>query len=306
MTGILSESYITIGSKFYETLLEFEVLSPGLLIFWPAAWSLTLVAMRTKMSPEEYGRQLAVFLLQTLVGYNVGNMWEKFASSPLYSVPKAFKVKAKASGVREQAQRTLFVVLAFEVAVFSILIWPLNRQAFWNAMLSLTAISVISPLLRRVSFWTQAALSLAMNWFLVVAWVANYDIDWPVLTTLLLASLSWSSHYDLYRSGDKQSKTSPPSTRNLLIILGYSLACIASLAAVGLVTRQDYPFFFLSVLGGATQLAWQVAMTDRNDPSSRLSAFVSNGTCFGPIVWSGLLINYLNGIESLSGATEFI
>lgn len=124
--------------------------------------------------------------------------------------------------------------------------------------------------------------------------------------TYLTSLYSWSSHYDLYRSGDRQSKTSSTSTRNLLIILGYSLACIASLAAVGLVTRQDYPFFLLSVLGGATQLAWQVAMTDRDDPSSRLSAFVSNGTCFGPIVWSGLLINYLNGTEGLSAAAEFI
>lgn len=129
-----------------------------------------------------------------------------------------------------------------------------------------------------------------------------------VFTILLyLTSLySWSSHYDLYRSGDKQSKTSSTSARNLLIILGYSLACIASLAAVGLVTRQDYPFFLLSVLGGATQLAWQVAMTDRDDPSSRLSAFVSNGTCFGPIVWSGLLINYLNGTEGLTAAAELL
>lgn len=48
--------------------------------------------MRTKMAPEEYGRQLAVFLLQTLVGYNVGNMWEKFAASTFPPIPSEFSI----------------------------------------------------------------------------------------------------------------------------------------------------------------------------------------------------------------------
>ena len=103
----MSVDTVAIGSKFYETLREFEVFSPGLLVFWPAgiiysvyqleasiltcidypAWSLTLVAMRTQMLPEQYGLQLAAFLLQTVVGYNVGNLWEKFAIGAFSPIP---------------------------------------------------------------------------------------------------------------------------------------------------------------------------------------------------------------------------
>lgn len=117
---------------------------------------------------------------------------------------------------------------------------------------------------------------------------------------------SWTIFYDTcYGMMDKKDdvKVGIKSTAlrfggsTRLILALFAAAAVAGLAAVGIISQQQYPFFVLSVGGAAGHLAYQVITIDFDNPKSCLACFVSNGTQLGYIVWTGLLVNYVHSVR---------
>ena len=50
--------------------------------------------------------------------------------------------------------------------------------------------------MKRITYWPQAWLGIAMNFGLVVAWVAiTNKVDFQLLTLLMVGSWGWTMHY---------------------------------------------------------------------------------------------------------------
>jgi 4-hydroxybenzoate polyprenyltransferase len=50
--------------------------------------------------------------------------------------------------------------------------------------------------MKRITYWPQAWLGIAMNFGLVVAWVAvTNEVDIQLLTLLMVGSWGWTMHY---------------------------------------------------------------------------------------------------------------
>ena len=55
--------------------------------------------------------------------------------------------------------------------------------------------------MKRITYWPQAWLGIAMNFGLVVAWVAvTNKFDIQLLTLLMVGSWGWTMHYGLFLS----------------------------------------------------------------------------------------------------------
>ena len=66
---------------------------------------------------------------------------------------------------------------------------------------------IIYPLMKRITYWPQAWLGIAMNFGLVVAWVAvTNEVNIQLLTLLMVGSWGWTMHYGQFSSPQHRKK----------------------------------------------------------------------------------------------------
>ncbi len=147
------------------------------------------------------------------------------------------------------------------------------------------------PLMKRVTWWPQAFLGLAFNWGAVMGWAAvRDDLAAPALV-LYGAGIAWTLGYDtIYAHQDKEddARIGVKSTALRLgdhsrpWIAGFYAATVAGIGTAGWLAGLN-PLFFLGLIVGAGQLAWQLRGWVLNDPADCLLRFKSNR-------WFGWLI----------------
>lgn len=116
----------------------------------------------------------------------------------------------------------VYLILQYVAGV--ILYLPYEGVAFWAAIAQLlplyvyrcassrsetkstgTCRFIVYPLMKRITYWPQAWLGIAMNFGVVVSWVAvTNKVDLQLLTLLMVGSWGWTMHYG--------SLSSSPST----------------------------------------------------------------------------------------------
>ncbi|KAI0065687.1 UbiA prenyltransferase [Artomyces pyxidatus] len=163
-------------------------------------------------------------------------------------------------------------------------------------------VPAVYPLLKRVTYWPQAWLGIAMNLVSLVVWTAlQADIS-PAALTLLLACWSWTLYYDtIYACQDKRDdiKAGVKSTALLFgkhiraVLSGFAALFVGALAAAGYLNHNGLPFYALGVGGAAVYLTRQLNTVDLDNVKSCLHAFEGNGFTFGTIVWLGLFADYV-------------
>jgi 4-hydroxybenzoate polyprenyltransferase len=149
--------------------------------------------------------------------------------------------------------------------------------------------------MKRVTYWPQAWLGIAMNFGLVVPWVAiTNELNVQLLTVLLVGLWGWTMHYGLslhplgrkgatdtvldtiYACQDRRDdiKVGVKSTAVMLgdFVRPFTFSCsvlfVATLAYAGILNDQTPYFFYVTVGGTSLHLLWQYATVDLDDPES--------------------------------------
>ncbi|KAI0056634.1 UbiA prenyltransferase [Artomyces pyxidatus] len=194
------------------------------------------------------------------------------------------------------------VFLVAHLATLLAMLWPANSLAWKIGMVSMFPLPAIYPLLKRITYWPQAWLGVAMNMAILVVWSALQNTISPAAIMLLAGCWSWTLYYDtIYACQDKRDdvKAGVKSTALLFggrirsVLSGFALLFVACFAAAGYLNGQGTPFYLLGVGGAAIHLFRQLHGVDLDDVKSCLIAFEKNGFSFGSIVWFGLFADYV-------------
>ncbi|RXW24603.1 hypothetical protein EST38_g1207 [Candolleomyces aberdarensis] len=288
----------------YLELIRIEKPTGTKLMFWPFAWGLTMAAYRTRIPLAHYGMNLlesliAAFILRSsactindIFDRKVDAGVERTRSRPLPSG----RISVLAATVY------LFVQYAMGIVFYASTLKGLALQV---ALFQLLPLFAIYPLLKRVTYWPQAWLGLAMNFGFISAWVATTGyFDIQVLTAGTIGCWCWTMLYDtVYACQDIKDdlKTGVRSTailfgswiRPLLVACGLGFA--AAMAVAGHINGQSSIYFFISVGGTFLHLIWQYMTVDLGIPKSCWDNLNRNGQ-LGWIIWGGLMLDYLRVI----------
>lgn len=148
--------------------------------------------------------------------------------------------------------------------------------------------------MKRITYWPQAWLGIAMNFGLVISWVAVTEkVDVRLLALLMVGSWGWTMHYGLslpsrityetdlkadtiYACQDRKDdvKVGVKSTAVLLgdFVRPFTFSCavlfVSTLAYAGVLNAQTPYFFYVTIGGTSLHLIWQYATVDLDSPDS--------------------------------------
>src|SRR5579862_4134500 len=179
--------------------------------------------------------------------------------------------------------RQAAVFMAAQLAVGAAILFSLNRISI---MLGVAVLALIAtyPFMKRITYWPQLFLGLNFNWGALLGWTAvTGSLSWPPLL-LYLGGICWTLGYDtIYahqdkeddaRIGVKSSALALGDKTRPFLFAAYAVAVLlwgAAGAAAGLGVAFD-----AALAAAASQLLWQAAHVDIDDPADCLARFRSN------------------------------
>ncbi|KAF8217501.1 UbiA prenyltransferase family [Mycena galopus ATCC 62051] len=217
-----------------------------------------------------------------------------------------FRDRPLPSGRISVQAATLYLTLQYALGVIFFCFME-RGLALWIGLFQLIPLFAIYPLLKRVTYWPQAWLGLAMNFGFVTAWISVAgSADYPVLYVAMASCWCWTMLYDtIYACQDIRDdiKAGVRSTailfgswiRPLLVLIGIVFATF--LAAAGAMNGQGASFFAVSIGGTVIHLTWQFQAVDLSVPDSCGENFKRNGR-LGWIIWGGLVLDYILAIHN--------
>ncbi|KAL1746897.1 UbiA prenyltransferase family [Schizophyllum fasciatum] len=266
----------------------------SLLIFWPFAWAMSMVARRLEIS-------VAVYFMSILYGLvPAGVIWNDIVDRDIDKHVERTKNRPLASG--RMSLHAAFALLFINLAVLLAALWPVNKPTWDYGLIATFIYPGIYPLMKRVTYWPQAWLGLAMNVGIPMAWTAVSQ-GIPASALILAAGTwSWTMWYDtIYACQDKKddAQVGVMSTallfggniRPVLAVLAGGFA--ASLALAGVANEQGLLYYAISVAGGVAYLLHLTTSVDVENPRSCAKVFYNSGVWLGALIYAGTLADYL-------------
>ena len=189
--------------------------------------------------------------------------------------------------------------MAAQLAVGAAVLFSLKPLCWWLGLGVLVLIGTY-PFMKRITYWPQLFLGLNFNWGALLGWAAvTGSLAWPPVF-LYLGGIFWTLGYDtIYAHQDKEDdarigvKSSALAlgerTRPFLFL--FYAAALALWAAAGIVMPLGF-LFWIGLAGAATQLAWQAARVNTEDPIDCLIKFHSN-RWVGWLLFAAILTGHL-------------
>ncbi|KAI0040630.1 4-hydroxybenzoate polyprenyl transferase [Auriscalpium vulgare] len=274
----------------------------AMLIFWPLAWGLTMSARSVSMPVTTYAFNLTYGLVFATLLRSAGCIWNDILDRKFDRQVERTKHRPIADG-RISVFGAVIFLFSHLVALVA-LMWPFNHLAWKIGLITVFPLPGIYPFMKRVTYWPQAWLGVAMNMVALLVCSVVQDQVTPAAVALLSACWSWTLYYDtIYACQDKRDdvKAGVKSTailfgRHIKIVLAFfAVLLTASLAIAGHLNKQGPAFYALTVGGAALHLGNQLKKLDVDNVRSCLVIFNENGYMFGSIVWAGLFVDYLQG-----------
>ncbi|KAI0261390.1 4-hydroxybenzoate polyprenyl transferase, partial [Gloeopeniophorella convolvens] len=277
----------------------------SMLIFWPYAWGMTMAARSLSIPLNAYVFNLVyglagAALLHRLTYSGAGCIWNDILDREFDKQVERTKHRPIADG-RVSVPGAL-VFLLIHLVLLTALLWPINSLAWKIGLATVFPLPGVYPLMKRVTYWPQAWLGIAMNMIALVAWSALHAKLAPAAGALLAGCWCWTLYYDtIYACQDKRDDVQA-GVKSTALLFGQHVKKILALFAGLLVTcltiagalnSHQAPYFLITVVGGAAHLIWQLWNLNVDDVKSCLVAFESNGFTLGGIVWAGLFLDYL-------------
>nr|XP_034577474.1 4-hydroxybenzoate polyprenyltransferase, mitochondrial-like [Setaria viridis] len=261
------------------------------LIVWPCFWS---IAIATRKGEIPDLKMLALFGCGSVILRGLGCTVNDLFDRDIDKKVERTKKRPLASGALTPLQGLYFLV--FQVLLWFGFLLQLNNYSIILGASFLVPVFTY-PLMKRVTYWPQAYLGLAINCGVALGWSAiKEDLDSAIILPLYTAAICWTLVYDtIYAHQDKEDdiKVGVKSTALLFgdmtkyCISAFGVACIGSLALSGYnayLAWSYYPFLIAS----AAQLAWQITAVNLSSRSDCNKMFVSN-KWFGALIFGGIL-----------------
>ncbi|CAG8439914.1 6860_t:CDS:2 [Diversispora eburnea] len=194
---------------------------------------------------------------------------------------------------------TPFQALTFLGLQLSAGLTILTQLNYYSIFLGATSLSIviIYPFMKRVTFWPQLYLGLAINWGALLGWPAMIgNSDWSVTFPLYCAGVCWTLIYDTIYAHQDKDFDSVIGVKSTALLFGdktkqyltfFSGSMLSLLTISGYMNGQDWPFYLISILGTGSHLAWQLQSVNLNDAADCNRKFRTNK-------WVGLMV--LSGI----------
>ncbi|TRM64792.1 UbiA prenyltransferase family [Schizophyllum amplum] len=258
-----------------------------------------MVARRLEISVTAYFTTILYGLVASFLLRRSGVIWNDIVDRDIDKHVERTKTRPLASG--RLSLQTAFALLAVNLAILVAALWPLNKST-WNYGLIATFIYPgVYPLMKRVTYWPQAWLGLAMNVGIPMAWTAASHTVPASAVILAVGAWSWTMWYDtIYACQDKKddAQVGVMSTallfggniRPVLAVLAGGFS--ASLALAGAANAQGALYYVISVAGGAAYLLRLTTSVDVEDPKSCARVFYNNGVWLGALIFAGTLADY--------------
>ncbi|KAH9980888.1 UbiA prenyltransferase family [Lactifluus volemus] len=276
----------------------------SMLVFWPCAWGMTMAARPLSLSLQTYGFNLTYGLVAAALLHSMSAacVWNDILDRDIDRQVERTKHRPIADG-RVSVPGAL-VFLAIHLVILLALLQPCNALAWNFGLTTIFPLAGIYPLLKRVTYWPQVWLGVAVNMISLVAWSALQSQLTLASGVLFLGCCWWSIYYDtIYACQDRRDdvKAGVKSTallfgrhvkKFLAVFAGIMVACLTS---AGVLNGQGIPYFTVAVGGTAYYFVSQLQNLDVDDPNGCLSAFESNAFYLGRVIWAGIFIDYLFG-----------
>ncbi|KAL1712631.1 UbiA prenyltransferase family [Schizophyllum commune] len=238
---------------------------------------------------------IASFLLRT-----AGVIWNDIVDRDIDKHVERTKTRPLASG--RMSVQAAFALLAVNLAILLVALWPMNKPTWDYGLIATFIYPGIYPLMKRVTYWPQAWLGLAMNVGIPMAWTAYSQTVSASAFILAAGTWSWTMWYDtIYACQDKKDDAQVGVMSTALLFGGNIqpvLAVLAggfaaALALAGLANEQGVLYYAISVAGGVAYLLHLTTSVDVDDPKSCGKVFYNSGVWLGALIYAGTLADYL-------------
>jgi len=304
--SINEEKYKETKSSWVDTYLPSKLVPYALLarldkpigtwlLYLPCTWSITMATYHAHLPVSQTMYMLTLFGVGAFImrgaGCTINDMWDRKIDS---------KVERTANRPLASGSVTPFRALTFLGLQLSAGLAVLTQLNWYSIFLGATSLSVVTiyPFMKRVTFWPQLYLGLAFNWGALLGWPAMIgSSEWSVTLPLYTAGVYWTLIYDtIYAHQDKQFD-SMVGVKSTAILFGdrtrhwltfFSGSMLSCLALAGYMNENDWPYYFISVMGAGSHLAWQLCTVNFDDVADCGRKFRSNKWT-GAIILSGIV-----------------
>ncbi|RDB21485.1 4-hydroxybenzoate polyprenyltransferase, mitochondrial [Hypsizygus marmoreus] len=271
-----------------------------MVVFWPFAWGLTMAARSISMPLLHFFS----YMITGFFGACAGCVWNDILDRSFDAQVARTKYRPVASGKINVFGAAMF--LSMHLFLMLSLIWKVNRFAWTIGLLAVFPLTGIYPLMKRVTYWPQAWLGIAINIGITMSWACTTGSCPKSSFVLSGGSFFWTLWYDtIYACQDKKDDVNA-GVKSTALLFGnhikailaiFGTILISSLLLSGVMNGQSPIYFVLGVIGGAAHLCWQLYTVDIDSPKSCWQMFEANGYYFGAIVEAGLALDYVNALS---------
>ncbi|MEP0201036.1 MAG: 4-hydroxybenzoate octaprenyltransferase [Halioglobus sp.] len=281
------------SSKFHATLQLMRIDRPigTLLLLWPTLWALWLA----NEGPPSL-QLLLIFTAGTFLMRSAGCIVNDFADRRVDGAVARTANRPLVVGVIS-SREALLVFLVLAAASFALVLLT-NLLTIQLSVVGI-ALAVAYPFMKRFTHLPQLVLGLAFSWGIPMAFAASLNALPAALWILVLANLLWTVVYDTkYAMVDREDDlvVGIKSTAILfgnadrLIIAALQVACLATLAWIGLQFHLQWPYY-LSLVVVAALFGYHLYLIRSQDPAACFKAFKHNNWV-GMTIFLGIATSY--------------
>lgn len=251
------------------------------LLYLPCLWGLGLGWQATGAGPTEMLRLVVLFTLGALVmrgaGCTVNDLWDREVDKHVARTAN----RPIASGAISPFAALVF--LAAQLAVGLVILLQLNMVS-WVVGASVLVLVFAYPLAKRVTDWPQAVLGLTFNWGALLGYTAVTETIALPSILAYAAGFFWTLGYDTIYAHQDKADDAIVGVRSSALALGEKtkpvlavfFAITLGLMAASLWTAQLGPLAYGGLALAGLHFAWQLKVTDLDDPHSCRRTFRAN------------------------------
>ncbi|CAI9091907.1 OLC1v1027018C1 [Oldenlandia corymbosa var. corymbosa] len=280
----------------YAYLVRFNNQIGPWIVGWPYFLSIALTAEPGKL-PDM--KMLGLFLVIAFMERNIMMTINDIIDQDIDAKVERTKTRPIAAGSISTIQAVCF--LGFQMLINYVLyhqVNPLSRK-LWLLSVIMT---FTYPITKRITYLSQAYLSIYVHWGALMSWAAVKGSLEPfsVLLPLFISGFFWTLLYEtIYACQDKEAdaKLGLKSTALLfgdsikVWLAGFGVATISGFALTGFNANIGWPYY-TSLVAAAYHLAWQIVTVDLENPADCKLKQKSN-KWIGVILFFGIVLGKL-------------
>jgi len=269
-----------------------------LVLFWPYAWSLTLLAhqINLKVFSAKYNWLLLYGFIGACLAHSAGCVWNDVLDREIDR--KVERTKKRPLADKRVSVPGALAFLAIHILLLLGMLWRTSTLVWRVSLLSFFVLAGIYPLMKRITNWPQAWLGLAMGCGVPLASIALHEAITPSIKYLYLASWAWTIYYDTVYACQDKKDDAQAGVRSTALLFGnyikpilsaFGISLLLLLVTSGRMEGAGHGFYLIILGGGSLFIFHGLYYTDFDDPRKCYDLFRQNAYYFGPIVFAGML-----------------